>query len=150
MSLMSLLEDVELKEQVHWNIKQYAAGDVIVEENSPGLELFVICKGQVHIVARVQITADYSEETEVAKLVEGDFFGEIALFDDELRSASVVAVTDCQVAIVDGSGLLNFMDAHPEKGYHIVRHLFEGLISRFRLNNIRTNTIMGFYKREAS
>jgi CRP/FNR family cyclic AMP-dependent transcriptional regulator len=148
MSLISLLEEAEVKETVAWKVKKYATGAVIVEENSPGTELFVICKGQVHIVIQVPITADYSEETEVAKLVEGDFFGEIGLFSEELRTASVVAVTDCEVAMVDGAALLDFMDSHPEKGYRIMRHLFEALVERLRLNNIRANTIMGFYKRE--
>ncbi len=150
MSLMSLLEDAQVKENVQWRVKKYSAGTVIVEENSPGCELFVICTGQVHIVTRVQITADYSEETEIAKLVEGEFFGEIGLFSEELRTASVVAETDCEVAMVDGSALLDFMDSHPEKGYRIMRHLFEALVERMRINNIRANTIMGFYKREAS
>ncbi len=150
MSLISLLEDAQVKENVHWKVKKYAAGAVIVEENSPGSELFVICTGQVHIVTRVQITADYSEETEIAKLVEGDFFGEIGLFSEELRTASVVAETDCEITMLDGAALLDFMDGHPEKGYRIMRHLFEALVERMRINNIRANTIMGFYKREAS
>jgi CRP-like cAMP-binding protein len=150
MSLISLLEDAQVKENVQWKVKKYPAGTVIVEEKSPGSELFIICAGQVHIVNRVPITADYSEETEIAKLVAGEFFGEIGLFSEELRTASVVAETDCEVAMVDGAALLNFMDSHPEKGYRIMRHLFEALVERMRINNIRANTIMGFYKREAS
>lgn len=150
MSLISLLEDAQVKENVQWKVKKYPAGAVIVEEKSPGSELFIICAGQVHIVNRVPITADYSEETEIAKLVAGEFFGEIGLFSEELRTASVVAETDCEVAMVDGAALLDFMDNHPEKGYRIMRHLFEALVERMRINNIRANTIMGFYKREAS
>jgi len=149
-SLIDLLEDAQLRQQVHCKVKKYAAGSVIVEENSPGSELFVICAGQVHIISQVQITADYSEETEVAKLETGDFFGEIALFTEDLRTASVVAISDCEIAMFDGGALLDYMDSHPDKGYQIMRHLFSSLIERVRMNNIRANTIMGFYKREAS
>jgi len=65
-------------------------------------------------------------------------------------TASVVAISDCEIAMFDGGALLDYMDSHPDKGYQIMRHLFSSLIERVRMNNIRANTIMGFYKREAS
>ena len=52
------------------------------------------------------------------------------------------------MTIVDGTSLLEFMDANPAKGYPIMRFLFETLVARMRNNNIRANTIMGFYLRE--
>ncbi len=149
MSLINLLEDADLKKEVYRKVKKYAAGEVIVEENSPGSEFFVIYQGQVHIVTQVQITAEDSEEIEIAKLVEGDFFGEIALFKEDLRCASVIAETDCEIVMFDGGALLDFMEARPEQGYKIIRHLFEVLLERVRMNNLRASTIMGFYKREA-
>lgn len=149
MALMSLLEQAGVKANVPWSMKKYKAGDVIVEENSPGSELFLICKGNVHIVSSLQITIDHKEDKGIAKLAEGDFFGEIGLFSEELRSASVIAATDCEIGIIDGGALLDFMDANPEKSYPIMRLLFETLVERMRNNNIRANTIMGFYLREA-
>jgi CRP-like cAMP-binding protein len=149
MSLISLLEAAGVKACVPCSFKKYKAGDVIVEENSPGSELFLISKGIVHILSNLQITADHQENKGIAKLTEGDFFGEISLFSEELRSASVVAAADCEITIVDGTALLNFMDANPAKGYPIMRFLFETLVERMRNNNIRANTIMGFYLREA-
>lgn len=149
MSLMSLLEEAGVKKNVPWITKKYKAGEVIVEEGSPGSELFLMCAGDVHIVSSLQITADHQENKGIAKLSAEDFFGEIGLFSEELRSASVVAATDCEIAIVDGSALLDFMDANPGKAYPIMRFLFETLVERMRNNNIRANAIMGFYLREA-
>lgn len=149
MSLMSLLEEAGVKANVPWMNKNYKTGDVIVEEDSPGSELFLICKGDVHIVSSLQITVDHQENKGIAKLSEGDFFGEISLFSDELRSASVVAANDCEIGIIDGAALLDYMDANPEKAYPIMRFLFETLVERMRNNNIRANAIMGFYLREA-
>ena len=149
MSLMSLFEEAGVKTSVPCCTKKYKAGEVIVEESSPGSELFLICKGTVHIVSSLQITADHQENKGIAKLSEGDFFGEIGLFSEELRSASVIAADDCEITIVDGGPLLDFMDANPEKGYPIMRFLFEALVERMRNNNIRANAIMGFYLREA-
>ena len=148
MLLMSLLEKADVTANVPCTIKRYKANEVIVEENSPGSELFLIREGTVHIMSSLQITEDYQEEKGIAKLTVGDFFGEIALFSEDLRSASVIAADDCEIAIVDGPALLEFMESHPEKGYPIMRFLFEALVERMRNNNIRANTIMGFYLRE--
>ncbi len=149
MSLMSLLEETGAKNCVPWHMKTYNKGDVIVEEHSPGSELFLICRGNVNIVSNLQITADHRENKGIAKLSAEDFFGEIGLFSEELRSASVVAANDCEIAIFDGDALLEFMDANPDKGYPIMRFLFAALVQRMRNNNIRANAIMGFYLREA-
>jgi CRP-like cAMP-binding protein len=149
MSLKGLLEEADVKIDVPWTTKKYKTGEVIVEENSPGSELFLICDGLVHIVSSLQITPDHQEEKGIAKLSQGDFFGEIGLFSEELRSASVIAASDCEIGIIDGSALLDFMDANPAKGYPIMRFLFETLVERMRNNNIRANAIMGFYLREA-
>ena len=127
MGLMSLLEQAGVKNNVPWSTKKYKSGEVIVEENSPGSELFLICKGNVHIVSSLQITIDHSEEKGIAKLSEGDF----------------------EIGIIDGGALLDFMDANPAQGYPIMRFLFETLVERMRNNNIRANAIMGFYLREA-
>jgi CRP-like cAMP-binding protein len=144
-----LLEEAGVKDCVPCCVKKYKPSEIIVEEGSPGAELFLICKGDVHIVANLQITPEHSERKPIAKLASGDFFGEIGLFTEELRTASVVAANDCEVAIIDGAALLDFMDANPEKGYPIMRFLFATLVERMRNNNIRANAIMGFYLREA-
>jgi CRP/FNR family transcriptional regulator, cyclic AMP receptor protein len=149
MSLMSLLEEAGVKENVPWVTKMYKAGELIVEEESPGCELFLITSGQVNVLTNLQITPDHQENKGIARLSAEDFFGEIGLFSEELRSASVAAATDCEIAIVDGAALLDYMDLNPDKGYPIMRFLFETLVGRMRNNNIRANAIMGFYLREA-
>lgn len=149
-SLIRLLEEAGVKDCVPWMLKKYQANEVIVEENSPGCELFLICKGNVDVVSDLQITADYHENKGIARLSAEDFFGEIGVFSEDLRSASVIAVNECEIVIVDGTALLDFMDANPAKSYPIMRFLFETLVQRMRNNNIRANTIMGFYLRETS
>ena len=149
MGLLSLLGEAGVTANVPCIKKKYKSGDVIVEENSPGSELFLICQGVVHVVSSLQITPDHQEEKSIAKMSEGNFFGEIGLFSEELRTASVVAASDCEIMIIDGGSLLDFMDANPAKSYPIMRFLFETLVERMRYNNIRANTIMGFYLREA-
>ena len=146
MSLIELLEDPEIKEVVQWSIKKYSEGEVIVEEGSPGSEMFLIYKGSVDIMSSMQLD-EKKQQQRIAKLTEGDFFGEMAIFSEDLRSATVMAGIGCELMMIDGSTLLNFMD-HSKKGYHILRTIFESLVTRMRNNNDRANAIMEFYIRE--
>ncbi|OWR53498.1 putative hyperpolarization activated cyclic nucleotide-gated potassium channel [Danaus plexippus plexippus] len=68
----------------------FIAGDIIIKINTIGDCLFFIYKGTVAV---------YSESgKEVCHLEDGDFFGEIALITkNRLRTASVVAVTNCEL-----------------------------------------------------
>jgi CRP/FNR family cyclic AMP-dependent transcriptional regulator len=149
-TLMQLLENAGVKDSVQWGTKIYRQGEVIVEENSPGSEMFLIGSGSVHIFLAVQVTQERSEDRGIAKLSSGDFFGEIALFSNDLRTATVVAATDCEITMIDGASLLDFMDAHPDKGYPIMRFLFETMMDRVRHVSLRASTLMSFYLREHS
>lgn len=148
MSLIKLLEEPAVKDGVQWVVKKYQQGDVIVEEDSPGSEMFLIYTGSVDILSSTKVTDEQEKQQRIARLEQGDFFGEMAIFSEDLRSATVVAANECELIMIDGSLLLTFMDECPEKGYFILRYLFEGLVQRMRSNNDRANAIMGFYLRE--
>jgi len=70
----------------------FRAGDPIVKEGEAGLGFYVILDGQAFVKRKGKT---------VAKLKKGDFFGELALLDDQPRSADVVAseATKCLVLL---------------------------------------------------
>lgn len=70
--------------------KHYAADDVIIEENLSGEKLYLIAQGRVRIVKR----AKSRNETLLALLHHGDFFGELELIDGRPRSSKVTALED--------------------------------------------------------
>jgi CRP/FNR family cyclic AMP-dependent transcriptional regulator len=67
-------------------VRQYKDDDVIVREGELGVAFYVVSKGQVEVFKG---TGD--NEQELSVLGEGSFFGEMALFDNHVRSASVRA-----------------------------------------------------------
>jgi CRP/FNR family cyclic AMP-dependent transcriptional regulator len=75
--------------------KQYKKGFVIVREGDLGIAFYAVAKGRVEIYQ----TAGGMEKA-LATLHEGDFFGEMALFDNQVRSASARALEDCECLVL--------------------------------------------------
>jgi small-conductance mechanosensitive channel/CRP-like cAMP-binding protein len=71
----------------------YAAGQVIVHEGDEGSSMFVMSRGE----ARVTLGEAEGAGDDIARLHQGDFFGEMSLLTGEPRTATVTAVTDCEL-----------------------------------------------------
>ena len=83
------------------SVRVCSIGDVIMEEGSPGQELFVLLVGQ----AKAVIGFQEPTETVVNTLEPVDIFGEMALLTGEPRSATVVATDTCRFLTLDREGL---------------------------------------------
>ena len=70
----------------------YGRGETIIREGAEGASMFVLIKGE----ATVSVMQG-GQPTQVAVLHDGDCFGEMSLLTGEKRSASIVAVSDCEV-----------------------------------------------------
>lgn len=67
--------------------RRFAAGDVILCEATAGQHLYIVKRGRVRVLKRAR-----GGETVLGELGPGNLFGEMALIDKRLRSASVVAI----------------------------------------------------------
>jgi CRP-like cAMP-binding protein len=77
-------------------VREFKKGDVIVREGEAGVAFYIISKGTVDVVKGLGTAS----EQVVGTLKEGTFFGEMALFDNHLRSASVRAASDCECLVL--------------------------------------------------
>jgi CRP/FNR family transcriptional regulator, cyclic AMP receptor protein len=79
--------------------RRFAAGEVVFHEGDQGDSLFVLARGEVEVVARrapqVEGAKDGAKERLLAVLAAPAAFGEMALIDREVRSATVRAKGDC-------------------------------------------------------
>jgi len=88
--------------------KDYADGEAIVRQGELGDCMYVVQAGEVEVV---QDTA--GGEQRLAILETGDFFGEMAVFEKEVRSATVRALGEARVLKVDKKTLLRRIKEDP-------------------------------------
>ena len=115
----------------------YKKGDIIVEENSTGDELYVIAQGEVEVLvdpSLVQVQQDEpSEAVSIATLRSGQTFGEVALVDQGLRTASArCASRTARLLIVPREKLITLCDSYPDLGYRVMRNVAADLAFKIR------------------
>ena len=87
----------------------FAPGEMVIRAGDPGSSMFVVHNGRV----RVQVNENGRPRT-VATLNEGDFFGEMALFTGEPRTANVVAVEETEVLEIGHAAMKHVFDTNPD------------------------------------
>jgi signal transduction histidine kinase len=98
-------------------LRRYRAGDTIFCEGAPGDGVYIIERGTVQIVC--QVAED--QKGILSRLEAGDFFGEMAVLDDQARSAAAVAETDVEVHFVPREDLLAALSGIPELAVRLVK-----------------------------
>lgn len=130
-----LLAHPDFQEGVHWQKKAFPSGAEIVKQGEVSSNLYIVQKGTLRVVGKVAIGDQRQVSPGVCDLAEGQIFGELVLFDDQPRSASVIAVTDCELLVVNGGHLMTFLETHPDTGFRVLRALMTMLVSRLRSTN---------------
>jgi small-conductance mechanosensitive channel/CRP-like cAMP-binding protein len=89
--------------------RMFAPGEVVIRAGDPGDSMFVINRGLVEIQL-----ADETRSRTVASLQEGDFFGEMALFTGEARTANVVAAEETEVFEIGHDAMKHLFETNPD------------------------------------
>lgn len=76
--------------------RDFAKGDVIVKEGEQAVAFFLMCSGRAEVVRGVES----SRPRVLGTLDPGDFFGDMALLDGYLRSATVRALEDTKCMVL--------------------------------------------------
>ena len=107
----------------HCQRKDYKAKSVVLKQGEVCDSLHLILDGSVSVM--VEDEASEGHMMVVTYLNPGDFVGELGLFDDEspVRSAMVVAKTQCEVAEISYERFLQIRDQFPDILFAISRQL---------------------------
>lgn len=136
-ALQDLLDHPEFAEGNLWLRRQLDADHTVFAEGDVGTEAYLILKGSVRVVGNVDLDEHRMVHPGFSDLSAGQIFGELSLFDGQPRSASVVTLTKCELAVLEGQRLMAFLDAHPELGYPIFKEVIHLLVGRLRRANRR-------------
>ncbi len=99
--------------------RQYAAGETIVRKGEKGIGFYLILDGKVSVRA---------DGKTLTTLGPAQFFGEMALLDDQPRTADVVAESACHCLVISAWEFWGFLANEPET----IRALFQETIRRIR------------------
>jgi CRP/FNR family cyclic AMP-dependent transcriptional regulator len=96
--------------------RSFKAGDFIFHEGESGSHAYIIVSGSVEV-----LKADAGREKVIATLEKTAYFGEMAIIENEPRSASVRAKSDCVLLAIDGFEFRTMIKTHAELAFNIVK-----------------------------
>jgi len=118
--LFSQLAPVELQRVVEVvRERAYPKNSVILFEDDPGDALYVVAEGQVKVV----LIGEDGREVILSVLGPGEFFGEMALIDDEPRSAHVIAMEDSSLLVLRREEFQGILRQSPGIAVALLREL---------------------------
>jgi CRP/FNR family cyclic AMP-dependent transcriptional regulator len=131
--LFAQLRKRELRDIEHLiHCRQYKSSEVIFWQNEPGVGMYIVQSGEVGIFQDY----DTPEQKELARLSQGDFFGEMALLEDDNRSATAVALSESHLLGVFHPDLFDLFERKPELGVKVLVTLATMLAQRLRKTNL--------------
>ncbi len=98
--------------------KVYKNGEIIVRQGDVGDCMYVVQSGQAEVIKEKE-----GKELQLNVLGEGGIFGEMALIDKEVRSATVRALGEVRILTVDKKTFLRLMSKDPTVAFSIVQKM---------------------------
>jgi len=122
-------EIAEIEKIIHR--RNYKKNEPIFRMGDPGLGMYIIVEGSVEIAEE----NEDGEKKSLAVLPDGAFFGDLALLDEAPRSASAIAVVDCDIIGFFRPDLLDLLYRKPSLGIKILWGLARIIGERLRRTN---------------
>lgn len=131
--------------------KSYRPGEIIFAEKSNSTELYVILNGEVEILIDSEPNANKAEDSKIpiSNLRRGQSFGEIALVDEGLRSATARATDkEVRLVVIPREKLIMLCETYPQLGFRLMYNLASEMAMKIRNTdlNIREKVIYGQHK----
>jgi cAMP-dependent protein kinase regulator len=139
-ALFEALNDVEREAVVReMELETHDEGSVIINEGDPGTSMFLIASGEVKVYTRG--TGASKGSVYLARLGEGDFFGEVSVLTGKPRTATITASQRSELLRLDKSKLDGVLSKHPgirkvldafykKRANHTVEAMIESLKSK--------------------
>src|SRR6478752_4103648 len=103
--------------------RSFSAGDMVLNQGDTGTSMYIVEHGECNI----HLPGDASRRISLKDIARGEYFGELALFDEKPRSASALATTDAVLLELQRSTLETFLGRRPRVAMAILRTMSERL-----------------------
>lgn len=100
----------------------YHDGEIIIKQGAEGDCLYVIQQGRVAV-----FDESGGMETKVAELGEKEFFGEMGLFEKDVRSATVRALGEAKVMTIDKRNFYSTIQKDPSLAFSLLESMSKRL-----------------------
>lgn len=123
--------------------RSYPKNTIIISEGDNSDSFYAVLSGKV----KVYLSDSEGKEIIINMLQAGDYFGELALLDDEPRSASVMTTEESKLALISKTAFQEILTDNPLMALGIIR----GLTGRLRdlTENVKSLALMDVYGRVA-
>jgi len=109
--LFEMLEDAERAAVVkEMEVESHDEGSVIINEGDPGTSMYLIASGEVKVYTR---PTNKSGTVYLARLGEGDFFGEVSVLTGKPRTATITASQRTELLRLDKDKLDGVLSKYP-------------------------------------
>jgi len=120
--------------------QSYSQGEVIFEENSLSHEFCIIIEGEVEIQVDPDTIGSGEDEYQpstIAVLRRGQSFGEVAIVDPGVRSASArCGSKSCKLLVIDRTEFLDLLTNDYQMGFVVMRNFAADLALKIRQTNL--------------
>jgi len=123
--------------------RTYREEEIIFSENEHGVGMYIIESGDVTIHLG-------KEKKVLALLSAGDFFGEMAVILEGLRTATAAAKSPATLFGFFRPDLFSLMDTHPKVGNKILFRLAQMVAERLRISSIENKELKAKLNRIAN
>ena len=103
-----------------------AAGSELFAEGEPGNEMGIVVNGAIAI---------YKENKMIAEITAGRTYGEMSLFDNEPRSATALALDDCDLLVIDKAMFEKLAESNPKLAFTLLWKIAGILSQNLRKTN---------------
>ena len=117
LEILSESDRVELVS--HMGVRRFHQDEVVYHQGDPAAHVFVVYSG----VVKVLVLDENGREVLLSLLGRGEFFGELALFEDLPRESGVVAVVPTTVLQIDRDGCLRVLARNPRARDYMFKRL---------------------------
>jgi CRP/FNR family transcriptional regulator, cyclic AMP receptor protein len=103
--------------------RRFKAGQIVINQGDVGDRMYIVAAGHLNIF----LPGEDSRRVSLKDVARGEYFGEVALFDEKPRSASVLATTDVELLELRGETLAVYLERRPRAAVSVLRTVAQRL-----------------------